>query len=118
MLDAIKEQSSVQECAAAAATAPVGLAPAPSGLLTQDGQQCVTPVSYQHTVADGCVIFTALPGVPLCWTESEGNGTWNVCAAGSPASIDSIPTAAAEQRVTASGQNCVLPIVYQVVPPP
>ena len=75
MLDAIKEQSSVQECAAAAATAPVGLAPAPSGLLTQDGQQCVTPVSYQHTVADGCVIFTALPGVPLCWTESEGNGT-------------------------------------------
>lgn len=86
-----------------------------SGLVTQDGRGCVSPVKYNGQLVSGCVTFAAVPNTPLCWVESpNANGTWNVCKQSADVSLRGITTNDALNRVSSSRQACVLPVVHQV----
>lgn len=89
--------------------------PAPQGLIAQNGRQCLSPLDYRGTPVTGCITFAAVPGAPLCWVAGDnGDGSWNLCRAGSEVSVRGIASAAAQTRSTSTQQPCVLPSVFQV----
>lgn len=86
-----------------------------TGLIAQDGQPCTSPISYRGTPVTGCVTFAAVPGTPLCWLSNNStNGTWSLCKPGAEVSVRGITTQEAQQRITASRQPCILPVVHRV----
>uniref|UniRef100_A0A1D1ZX47 LamG-like jellyroll fold domain-containing protein n=1 Tax=Auxenochlorella protothecoides TaxID=3075 RepID=A0A1D1ZX47_AUXPR len=110
-----------EECAGGSVSSPPAAAsPAASAdsagvqRMTQAGERCQFPATFQGSLVTDCV---SLNGVPVCQTSS---GVWDTCAPLSPSTSPSPAsasntTAALKPRavLSASGQACQLPLNYR-----